>query len=426
MTTQLPTKSTVVLGLVLTAVAPVLGQSRFLVNNRSAKALNRVLDANGSGDANDPGENNLFFSLANASAVNGPQSANCLGVNGNGAVFFGDVTNRAIYRLCDMNHNANAQDAGEAVVFADQTNASGRSLAVPSGIAFDSLGRLYVTNAGNANGPDVVWRIVDLDGNGNAQGVDEITEYVGAPYFGAVNGPHGPQKLVFDDNDVLYVRDSASGNFAILRFEDLDQNGRADDAGEAAVFLDSTNASGVTVLTGLLMDLDRSRPHSLYTWQTATGGVKQLVRATDLNNDGDAQDAGEAAIVYTTSDSSFTAGDVVGLADGDVLIADGGSKKIFRLHDGDNNGDFNGAGERTEFFSNVGPALADIRHMSILPVPGDVNLDGVLNQADVIAFINVLLGVDANPRHRLAADVNKDGTPDGKDVQQMTDLLTAP
>ena len=57
-------------------------------------------------------------------------------------------------------------------------------------------------------------------------------------------------------------------------------------------------------------------------------------------------------------------------------------------------------------------------------IPGDMNRDGVVDLADVPAFVDVVLGIDTSPANRGPADVNRDGVPDGLDVQPFTAALT--
>lgn len=56
-------------------------------------------------------------------------------------------------------------------------------------------------------------------------------------------------------------------------------------------------------------------------------------------------------------------------------------------------------------------------------VVGDVDGNGLLELADVPTFVNVLLGLDADPAHVGASDVNCDDVADGLDVQSMVDAL---
>jgi len=401
-------------------------QSRFLLNDRDTDSMFRGVDGDNNSSLNDPGEINLWFSAANLPATLGPMNPTCLDVSPNGIVAMGDQVNRNVYKLCDLNDDGDVQDAGESTVFADATNLSLFSFAFPTGAAFDSHNRMHIVNAGNTFGNDRVFRLVDLNGDGDAQDLGEITEYVGEPFFGPGNGSFSPQEIFFDENDVLYLRNSSASLHGVWRFEDIDANGRADDAGEATVFFNATNASGITVSAGFAIEPDRVRPRSMYFLQTGTGSVDQLLRLSDLNNNGDAQDAGEAVLVWSTAESGFINVDVVCLYNGDVLITDSSAKRIIRLSDGDNNGLFDNLSERTTYYSAPGTGVVDIRQLAILPVAGDINFDGVRDAADLAAFADVLIDLDGAVSHRIASDLNRDGLTDGRDIERMTWLFTGP
>ena len=415
-----------IVSIALLSTSVARGQSRFVLNDRDTDSMHRGVDGDGNSSLNDPGEINQWFSAANLAGTIGPMNPTCLDISPNGIVAMGDQINRNVYRLIDFNDDGDVQDAGESFVFADVTNLSLFSFAFPTGAAFDSLNRMHIVNAGNGFGNDRVFRLLDLNGDGDAQDADEITEYVGEPFFGPGNGSFSPQEIFFDENDVLYLRNSSTNLHGVWRFEDLDANGRADDAGEATIYFNSTNASGVVTSAGFGLEPDRVRPRSMYYLQTATGAVDQLYRLTDANDDGDAQDAGEAVMVWSTNEAGFTNIDVVCLYTGDVLITDNSTKRIILLHDADNNDLFDNATERTNFFTAATTTVVDIRQMSILPVLGDINRDGVRDAADIPAFVDVLVDIDSNPFHRIASDVNRDGATDGRDINIMTHLFTGP
>ena len=58
-----------------------------------------------------------------------------------------------------------------------------------------------------------------------------------------------------------------------------------------------------------------------------------------------------------------------------------------------------------------------------LRILGDANSSGAVNATDIGPFTNVLLGVDADPAHIAACDVNCDGSVDGLDVAAFIDLI---
>jgi hypothetical protein len=366
-------------------------QNQFLINDRTNDAIYRVRDIDANGVIADPAEVFLWFNSNNNAGTLGPQNPSALAVSACRVAVMGDQGNANVYWLSDLNSDGDALDAGESIVFADAANAGGISLAFPTGVSFDSSCAAYIVNAGNASGNDAVYRLVDLNGDGDAQdsvkGVNELTIYVGDGAFGPGNGPYSPQEIFFDSNDVGYLRNSSAGLHGVFRFEDLNSNGRADDAGEFTVFLDSTNAAGIAITAGFGLEPDRSQPDAIFTLQLASGGVDQLVHAADLNSDNDAQDIGETTLVWQSSAANFTTVDVVSLRSGDVLITDNSSLTIVRLSDLDDNGDFMGPGEQTTFYPGAG-TLAAVRQLDALCRVGDVNCDGPVNVDDLLAVIS--------------------------------------
>jgi hypothetical protein len=394
-----------------------VGQSQFIMADRTNDSMYRARDLNYDGVLSDPGEVFLFYNGANAAGSPALVNPSGQAVNVCRTVFVGDQGTGLILWMNDENNDGDAMDAGESGIFCGPGNTGGLVFSFPTGLAVDRQCRVYAANAGNASGPDAIYRLVDLNGDGdamdNVDGVNEASMYVGPGAFGAGNGPYGPQEIFFVPfTSIGYLKNSSTGIFAIYRFEDLNNNGVADDAGEFTTFLDATNASGVPMTAGLPLEIDRWRENSMYTLQIATGGIDQLVRATDLNRDGDAQDAGEAAIVFTNPDAGFTAVDIVSLINGDVLITDNSGIRVFRLHDGNGNGNFMDAGEATVTLASGG-TIAQARQMDILHRPGDVNWDGVVNVFDLLGIINDWGG----PLPFCAiADVNCDGAVNVPDI----------
>src|SRR5262245_4624223 len=292
----------------LLSLAPgLMAQNQFLVADRDSKALFRAHDVDGNGVITDPGELHMWFDAANAPGTVGPNNPTALAISACGVTVMGDQGNQLVYRLIDLNEDGDAQDLGESIVFADATNSAGISFAFPTGAAFDAQCVTYVVNAGNALGNDGIYRLIDLNGDGDAQdqvnGVHEVSVYVGEGAFGSGNGPFSPQEIFFDSSSVGYLRNSSANLHGIYRFQDLNGNGRADEIikgqSEFTVFFDSTNASGVPISAGFPLAPDPVRPGAIYTLQLAAGGVDQLLRVADTNSDLDAQDAGEAVMVWT-------------------------------------------------------------------------------------------------------------------------------
>jgi len=376
------------------AAAPSFGQSRFLINDRTNDSIWAVHDRNGNGVIDQPDEVSRFFSSANAAGTLAISNPTCLAVRADGLVLMGDQGNRCVYLVHDLNRDGNGQGLGESVVAADATNASAVSLAFPTGAAFDSLGRAYVVNAGNSFGNDAIYRLVDLDMDGQFQSTGEITEYVGAPAFGPGNGAFSPQEMAFDFSTsplVGYMHDSASTTRGVYRFVDLNGNGRADDPGEFTTYFNATNASGLLLGAGFALTMDAARPGAMYILQTLTGPIRQLIRLKDGNGNNTAQDAGEAVVVWQTTESGFTEIAAVSLADGRGLITDNSGKRVIVLTDLDMDDKFTSAGERATYFANNPVVLGDLRQMYVIAPVCQPNCDEstippVLNVNDFICF----------------------------------------
>jgi len=74
-----------------------------------------------------------------------------------------------------------------------------------------------------------------------------------------------------------------------------------------------------------------------------------------------------------------------------------------------------------------GVSVVDMGAYEFLPfVLGDVNCDGLVNLADGQTIVDVLLELDLTVCHVAAADLDASGSPDGRDVQPMIDLLLSP
>ena len=407
-----------VLGLALAACTAASGQTRFVVGDRTSDAMWLLTDVNGNGVIDEPGEVNLFFDVTNAAGTITTANPTALAIHADGRVLVGDQTSRSLILLRDLNADGDAQDAGESLVCADATNASGISFAFPCGFAFDSGGFAFAVNAGNSYGDDGVYRLEDLNADGDFQDAGEITVYVGDGVFIGGNDPaYSPQEILFDAGDVGFLRNSRSSSSleaGVFRFEDIDANGRADDPGEFTPYFDANNASGIAPSAGFPLAWDPVRMGAMYTLQVLAG-ADQLIRLTDLNCDDDAQDAGEAVLTYSTDESGFSSNDLICMNDGRVLISDLSSDRIIMLTDMDGDGLFMTPGERADFFANSMMLIADVRKSAEYPVagcPGNLDGDGDTDLAD----LGILLADFGCTGCNCPGDLDGDGDTDLADL----------
>jgi hypothetical protein len=262
-----------------------------------------------------------------------------------------------VIRLADRTQNGLFQGvASEHSVFYDGLIAGGPSLDTPSSLAFDSRGHLFVADTG----ADLILRLIDRTGDGMATSAanGEWQVFCDQSNGSGVTLP-SIVKIAFDGNGVLYGLNSgvsAQPLDHVFRAVDLNADGDANDPGEITIFYDGTQGPFVLGTPfGLALDPISS---DVYVSDVNPDGIYRL---RDSNGDGDAVDAGEAALVY----DGLGGGPLLSNAntlrfhpDGDLYYNDATTDQIVRLHDLTSDGDFNDPGEATVFADLTGNPLA--------------------------------------------------------------------
>jgi len=249
-------------------------------------------------------------------------------------------------------HRTTARSTAAAVV-----PAAAALLLLADAARAQSLETVLVTDTS----ADAVFRCVDLDGNGDFNGQDEITVF-----YDDQSGPfpltNNAAMVRLPDGSYL-VSDTTED--VLLRLRDLDGDGDALDAGEATLFYDGTgaSASGVELTSARGMFADGDGVVWVASANTGGGGVDAIVRLEDLDGDGDASDAGEAVEFYTPAPGG-SVGDsipsaVARIGDGAVYYVETGStgvlpKGVYRLEDLDGSGVIDGNNEVSLFFEPPG------------------------------------------------------------------------
>jgi len=407
--------------IVLIASASVVhAQVRVIIADRARNSLWTLRDLDHSTVINEPGEVIRFFDGSNAAGTQGLNNPTSMAIRCDGLVAMGDQGNQTITFFHDLNGDDDAQDVGESKVVASTTgNLSSARLGFPSGVAFDSAGVLYMANASNASGDDVIYKFRDLDGNGDFQGAGEITIFAGAGVFGGTSTNYSPQEI-FWSGDTLFLHNSngsAPSQFGVYAFRDLNGDGDANDPGEMT-FFGPTAAAGIAGLAGLPISPDLAHPGSIYILQLATGGVDQLVRLTDLNGDGDALDPGEAVLVWSTAEAGFTSVGLMSRITGEVYITDNSGKRVIELKDNNGDGLFDNTTERRTFYVSATtptPIVGDIRQIvNWRACPSDRNDDGGVGIEDLLIFLE-----DYN-NGTVCADLTGDG---GVGIEDLLEYL---
>ncbi|MEM1368295.1 MAG: PEP-CTERM sorting domain-containing protein [Cyanobacteria bacterium P01_H01_bin.15] len=264
-----------------------------------------------------------------------------------GPLYAGDGNTDAVYRLIDLNNNANALDPGEATVwFSAADNAGGLPFLTPNGLGEDSRGGIYIVTADTGGTPtgDFVYRTEDLNNDGDANDAGEASIWLDLQ---ALNSASSAFEISFI-NDVAFITDTAGGSPRVYRAEDINQDNVIDPQTEVSVFIDDTNPFGVgTFYFGL--DVDSTSVYGLDLFSDS------VFRLTDLNGSGTIDQASEAAQVWNPSviPAGFDFGSgAFSLAvgpDSELMLAVNGSSaaddNVFRLVDLNGDGDYLDADE---------------------------------------------------------------------------------
>jgi hypothetical protein len=331
-----------------------------LVGDQGTDTIFHLRDLNGDGDATDSDERLVFFDSSNLSGLPNP-AGNVFAIHqaADGKVYAGDGDTDSVYILRDLNHDGDANDAGEARTWFSAANAGGLPLVTPNGISTGPDGAVFVVNAGVVAGPvdDVIYRTVDNNHDGDANDAGEATVWLDLQTL-------NPNSSAFDlsfDGSVAYLADSVGGDpDTIYRIEDSNSNNTIE-ASEVKIFIQDGNPFGAPADFAMAAENG-----SVYTWDlTKVGDSQRVFRLTDLNLSGTIDSAAEAAEVWNTSKlpAGFANGTGFAIAaaeNGDLAVTlFGGAvnqRNVVRLTDVNGDGDYMDDGETIIAASNLSDA----------------------------------------------------------------------
>jgi hypothetical protein len=420
----------VVMGLVLTGLVwtaadtladkPPLDKrvGGLLVGDQTLDAIYLTRDLNGDGDADDPNEASLYYQDPNDATNN----LSTILQSAFGYVLYGDVEVSGVYRLRDLNYDCDAMDPNEFNPWFTNDNACGFQLTNPNGVWEDSDGVVYILNAGTTSTPvDAIYRTVDLNDDGDAQDVGEATLWMDVQTLVTDSAAF---ELVFL-GDVAYWADSLGGGpDAVMRAEDLDGDGAIEE-GEFNVFIDEASGFGVGIFSALATD-----GVSLYVIDLS-GSPQTLFQLTDLNDSGTIDDDAEVVEVWDESqvpagfDMSATFSMAMGPGKECAITSNGGDTSnldnIFRLIDLNQDGDYMDEGETIVWAQGNGAGTFVERARAveyILAAPGDVNGDSIVDLQDLAALLSSYGLCEGDEGYNVAADFDND------DCITLADLAT--
>ncbi|MFT4515129.1 MAG: hypothetical protein ACI89X_000897 [Planctomycetota bacterium] len=331
-------------------VVPLIPYQRtmdLLVVDATYDGVWRCVDWNQDGDLLDANEVVSFYSdLIGSISLTNPSS---ISTARNGTVYIGDSSTDSIVALQDLNGDGDANGPGEHRVFFDASNASGIVMATLGGLYVDALGRVFgaVANSGSG-GTDVILIFEDLNNDGDANDAGEARDYHTVPGAPATGDSIPTEVLAGPDLNLYYAEAGATGlvTKGVYKLSDTNFDGDCNDAGERSLFWD-TSMLGPNAPFHFGMAVDATG--RFYVADHSAN--EQVWSAFDSNGDGVIQ-PGEATLFYQTSASTWW--DIVIREDGTVILCeDQTPDRITQLRDLNNDGDAMDPGEATEIYDDT-------------------------------------------------------------------------
>jgi hypothetical protein len=285
-------------------------------------------------------------------------------------VYVCDSDGDKVWFCSDLDGNGDYNGATEAVVFYDDLIGP-VTLSVNAGLWRAADGALYVTDSTE----DVVLRLFDSDGNGDAHGVNEATIWFDGRVGGNASGVvmTSARGMWRDSDGVLWVASSnvvSGGNDAILRLEDVNGNGHANDGFEAREYyvVAPGAAAGVSIPTAIVRGADGA----LYYAENGTTAspAKGAYRLEDLDQSGTIDQPNEVTPYFIAPTLGGTAfhWEISRDVHGAMYLGDNGNEIIWKLVDANNNRVIDAGEEQQYWAAGVASNVWDI----------DVDSDGSL------------------------------------------------
>lgn len=374
-----------------------------LVDGSGRVLLLRDLD--GDGRASGTGEVTTFFDGTNASGLSSP-SENVFSVfqARDRSVFISDGDTDSVYHLNDRNGDGDANDAGEAKVWFSAANAGGFSTVTPNGVSQGRDGAIYITNAGTGSAPpDMIYRTVDKNGDGDANDAGEATVWADLQ---KVISTSVPFDITFV-GDVAYVSDlTGAAEDVIHRLEDKNGNGVVE-GNEITTFALESQAFGAPIdiaidsqdgsILALTWTASGGNPHRLYrlTDVNGDGKIDQQAESVEVWNSSYLPEGFSQAAGFSVSASS----------NGQIALAVNGSggttKNVYLLTDYDGDGLYTGEEETQVLGSNsyTSESLYRPRAVEFYNDDLDVSMEGGTSRGDFLFGSrqdDIILGLRGN------------------------------
>ncbi len=298
-----------------------------------------------------------------------------------GVLYVCDSTDDRVLAFQDLDDSGfiEAEEEGEMRIFYDDSS-PGPDLSTPSHLVADGDGRVYLLDGGTL---DAVLVLADNNHDGDANDEGEVRIFYSSDTGEVSLGT--PNTLVAGPDGAFYIADDGKAARRIVRLEDLNGDGDAQDEGEATVVYDTSALS--PVLPEDVESLAFAARGHLYVGDTTLGTVFELV---DANDDGDFLDDAEVRVFYqSTEEQPLQDIDCLAVVDGSVFVCDEDSGLILRLRDTNKDGKIQGMEEASVFVDRSSAVkLNDTNDFTVLADGRFLVVDGKLDTVFVVQDLN--------------------------------------
>ena len=401
------------------------------VFDQNLDAVFRLEDRNHDGDMLDPGEVTRFFD----DTVAGIGTENSQGLYALDPFTLLATDNFApddVVLLVDANQDGDAFDPGEGSEWFDGALPGGYMLTNPVTLSLGIDGAFYLidNNTLDTANPEAVYRLEDLNDDGDVNDEGEVTFYFELSPPGVIGA------TTFD------IEFDAAGAGYVIDITDPDQIHSLDRIDPTATtrteWVDST---ALYWGMGLLLSGGYELTYNPVTKEiiadtTDASYYTNLIALRDRNGNGHIDVPSEVRVIW--GELTHAAGLSVGAAR-DIMYADDGSlvwidnqyKRVFRLYDYSGDGDYNDEGETIILYSSsaaeaVGlPVMANLLSCTVVraPLAGDCDGDDVVDWGDTDDLVECLLGPE-NGLDTGCRCVDMDGD-DDVDLADVAEFQTA-
>lgn len=395
------------------------------VSDQTLDGVFRIEDLNLDGDTNDPGEVTLFFD--ETVPVTGTENSQGLYAFGPHEVYATDnFEPDNVIRLVDLDRSGDAFGPAESTVWFDGALPGGFAMTNPVCLSRGPDGALYLidNNTLDTANPEAVYRLEDLNADGDVNDPNEVTHYFELSPVGVSAAT--TFDVEFDNAGAAYVIDITDPQ-QIESIDRIDPN--AQTISEWLNSADLFNNTGF-VLSGMYELTYNPATDEIICGVVNLGFDVHFMALRDRNRSGAIDALNEVRIIWgetlnADGVSSGTARDFQLFDDGSIVFVDNLTDQLVRLVDRNGDNDFNDLNETLVMYSAAQAAAAGLPSPNNLlaiavayaSIPGDCDEDGLTGAADLDAFTLCLSGPEiAAPSGCGCADIDHDSDVDLADA----------